>query len=241
VSASGPPVATSRVHVYLLSSLLIPGQYYRPVYHRTQYYCTGWGHRACSLVELQCAHGFPRTIPSAYFDNRDFTLPPVQLLAALFDPTLEVLGCISPNTASMDLAVLPPSITTVAPDGGVVSHQTWLPTLGRFLSHAWLAQDLIEEKVNRDDAPVPSQLWDNCLHLLFPGILPLLPLLRNMVLRWYRRRLFREFVTHINRHHGHNWVTMLPKHRRLLRVHTDTQLLHGGGGTIKYIKYKHRF
>jgi hypothetical protein len=64
----------------------------------------------------------------------------------------------------------------------------WLPEIQRFICCDWINIDLITAKAaRRDDAEIPTGLWDKRFSLVFLSINIALGALRRLAMRWLRR------------------------------------------------------
>ena len=142
--------------------------------------------------------------------------PPCQLLTASLDHVFVKIE--QPlDTTPWELQRIP------------ISHQTYIPALKRYLSHAWIDETLITSTASKaDNAALPCRLWDARLELVFPGCLPHLNFMRRKCLQFMRRRLFREIRFYLRESFGTNWSTTLALHRSRIALGSVTE--HWGGG-----------
>jgi hypothetical protein len=189
-------------NVYTLGDTLRPGWYHVPVRCPSSFHASGWGSRILSLAELASAYGFPREIPVSLLALDDFLCPPLQLLESVFQPCWAALSSSLDRTPSAS----PLRSQAVVPE----LNRSWLPHLGRYLSHAWIDLTLVTSLAAKvDKASVPSHLWDNRLELLYPGSTGVLPRLRSRLLIRSCRRLLTEIRTYLASQFGSAWSSEL--------------------------------
>jgi hypothetical protein len=183
---------------YSLDDKLITGHYHRPVVLPTHFYANGLGHRVLTNLELGKAHGFPTILANrSDLDPTLFTIPPIKILDAIVAGLPVVQPCKPP-------AVIPSPPVPIA--ACIDEHRSWLPSIRRFLPHTWIDVHLVTTKAQKHDkALVPAHLWDSWITLLFPDTQRALDLLRSVLLRRYRRSIFREVCAYLRTTFGLNW------------------------------------
>ena len=136
-------------------------------------------------------------------------LLPSQLLESILQPTLSVLYTSVPShIQSLTPTLFPKRSST---------HQTWLPSLACFLPHSWVDLEFVTDKaVKRDDAEVPTSLWDTRITLLFPGSSRALGFMRQWLLNKQRRLLTAELRSYLSFTFGFSWCSQLIHHRQQL-------------------------
>jgi hypothetical protein len=164
------------------------------IYH-THYSATGWGKRALSLEEMGIAFGWPAWARKHVTSiHPSFPSVPVQIMDGCFKAL--VSSCPSAN----------PLLTPVPLDRVSPSNRTWLPTLQRFLCHSWVDATLVTAKAaKRDDAGVPTHLWDKRCSLVLPHVTPILDTLRRLILRVAVTHLWIEFHEYLTAVYGDNF------------------------------------
>jgi hypothetical protein len=151
---------------------------------------------------LASFHGLPRCSDNSVYTIQDFCWPPSQSLDSIFVPAWNQIGFVSQNR-SRGVQINP--CASVAPE----TH-SWLPHLGRFLSHEWIDQDLITSTASKkDNAAAPRHLWDNHLELLYPGVIAHLPGIRSKLLCILWSPLLREICEYLCSHFGCIWIDEL--------------------------------
>jgi hypothetical protein len=177
--------------------LLHPSGLQNEVIYRSSFTSTGWGSRSLSVDELGMAIGFPSWLRRSLM-LASFPVVPIQIL----DGCLR--GILPQITARQTL----PTITLAAPV--VESHQTWLPSLQKFLPHSWINTSVVTSKAaKRDDAAAPTHLWDARFLLVMPHVARGLPLLGRRLMRRTAYSLFKEFSVFMGEHYGPGWAAAL--------------------------------
>jgi hypothetical protein len=101
-----------------------------------------------------------------------------------------------------------------APQGSTAAcDKTWLPQIQKCLPYSWVVDaNLVREKaVKRDDAGVPTQVWDKQCALVFPRASSArLDLLRKLIL-WVAvvSHMFSEFLDYLTEIYGQDWLAQL--------------------------------
>ena len=173
------------------SSLLPARALAAPIRIPTTYTATGFGLRVLEKIELCHIFGLPSNL-HGFFQAHHFPFVPVQILSALLSNFLD-----KNKNFSMEKVVhqpfskrlcLPKPIPDFIPE--------YLPGLNRSLPPSWSRVDTMTQKAAKaDDATVPLHMWDVRITSLFPSFTPsVLTLLRSLVLRKYRRRVYLEFI-----------------------------------------------
>ena len=181
---------------------LHPDDLGREVCYHTHYSGTGWGTRRLSNDELGIAFGWPAWARKANQDHPSFPCVPVQIM----DGLLKSLVLEAP---SLSLLRTPTPRPSVGP-----CDRTWLPLIQRFLPHSWVDSSLVTEKAaKRDDARVPTHLWDQRCSLVIPHCMPALPTLRMCLARTLVTRLWEEFRGYLSTTHGPDWQGKLGSHK----------------------------
>jgi hypothetical protein len=144
---------------------------YRPVLFQTHFSYTGWGVRSLTTHELAHAYGLPKVLAQrADLDDSLFRYPPVQILDAIIQGFLATDSTALPCSPT---ATVPPPLRLGSES---LIQQSWIPSLGRYLSHEWIDTSLVTIKaIKHDNASAPSHLWDARMTLLFPGCAKALP------------------------------------------------------------------
>jgi hypothetical protein len=178
---SGSPLSLSSK--LTMESRLHPGALTTPVVYHTHFLSTGWGTRPLSTDEVGIAFGLPAWARLPTLDlGQVFPLVPIQIMDACLKGILQTLSRRTP------LRIPAPSQATA------VSSRTWLPRLQRFLPHSWIDSALVTDKApKRDDARVPTHLWDQRCSLVLPHTSPALETLRRLLIRVASRHMVDEF------------------------------------------------
>ena len=196
------PSAANPSILVVQSSALMPSRFLcTPILIPTSFTATGFGLRVLNKNELGHIFGLP-TIFHSLFELENFPIVPVQILDAVLSGFLDSnpsFGTL-PSTSSLPSKrlCLPRPIPDFAP--------VFLPELNRSLPPLWSRVDAVTDKAAKaDDASVPLHLWDNRIVPLFSSFTPrVLNLLRDLVMRKYRRKLYLEFLQYLRtRHHTH--------------------------------------
>jgi hypothetical protein len=172
----------------------------------TTFYGSQWGLRCLTCKELCSLFGFAVRLRIGDLSAAAFQVAvPVQLLQAMLLPLL------APSLSNVCSAVMPMS------DKGTHESDTrsWLP-------HSWIDATVVTDRaVKRDDADVPSMLWDQRLMLLYPRCTCRhLDSLRTWALCWIvRRNLLRSFVCYLHATYGGSWSARLSRARMGSRLH----------------------
>ena len=174
---------TSLIPARALSSpMLIP----------TSFTSTGFGLRTLNANELGHIFGLPSQLHSL-FQPHHFPIVPVQILNVLLTQFLDVGDVFSsitpPTEPSSKRLCLPKPIPDFVPE--------FLSALNRSLPPLWSrVSTTVEKAAKADNASVPLEMWNNRITPLFPSFTPsILDLLRSLVLRKYRRKVYLEFIT----------------------------------------------
>jgi hypothetical protein len=142
-----------------LDERIHPDDLGRIVAYHTHYSATGWASRSLSPDEVGIAFGWPAWARQGS-----------QLSSALPSLPLQILdGCLKGILSSIprDYLLSTPSPT---PAGGACD-RSWLPSIHKFLSHAWIDAAIVTDKAaKRDDAGVPTHLWDQRCSLVLPYV-----------------------------------------------------------------------
>jgi hypothetical protein len=187
---------------YSLGDRLRPGCYDHPIVCPSSFHGTGWGIRQLTLQELSNVHGISQCLTGSAFTIQDCKWPPAQSLDSMFLPAWTMLGSCEHTVApTVDTIVVPPVVTT---------NKTWIPQVGRYLSHSWIDPELITATTRKNDnAATPCHLWDMRLDLLYPGVKVYLPFLRTKLLLRFRHRLLREARAYLVSQFGFAWAADL--------------------------------
>jgi hypothetical protein len=142
------------------------------VLYHTHYSTTGWGKRSLSANEVGIAFGWPAWARKGSAD----------LLAAFPSVPLQIMdGCLKGITSTAPR--LDPLKTPALPVIPVSAHFSWIPLIQKFLPHTWVDSGLVTAKAaKRDDAGVPTHLWDRRCSLVLPHTTPVLDNLRRLIM-----------------------------------------------------------
>lgn len=228
----------SQRQLYFVEDTLDPSTLWLPVLHHTHFLSSGWGERSLTISEMGIAFGYPRQVHS-YLEEWMFRLTPYILLIRLFQESVNIVssGMSGPpvsGSSSGDSVTSTPQSTMYnltdelqeRTNESTGIRESWLPSLNIWLPHTWASGS--HTVVKRDDAAVPCHLWDQRITLLFPHTASLLPFLRQLCLRRYRKNLFQDFRSYMADRYGANWVVLLSQARRV-RFSSSHQ---GGGDSI---------
>jgi hypothetical protein len=193
--APAPPPATTSLTA---SHRLHPAQLDREVTFRTSFTASGWGARALSLDEVGIAFGLPMWLRPSRLALGDFPVVPVQILDVFLWALVPISGVHQPITPPLPGAEQP------------AETRTWLSTVGRYLAHSWVDASIVTDKaVKRENADVPSQLWDTHCELIVPGIAHFLPQIRSWLLVKVGHCMMKEFCAFLRVQHGPDWAETL--------------------------------
>jgi hypothetical protein len=135
----------------------------------------------------------------------DFPVVPVQILDGC-------LRALVPTSRPHAPIITPPLPMKVAP----AVDRTWFSELQMFLPHSWVDSSLVTAKAaKRDDANVPSQLWDARCLLMFPYLTKVITILRARLLIKASHRMMDEFRAYLRSLYGPSWAVLLMEIRRL--------------------------
>lgn len=197
----------------------------QPLVYPTRFFGSGFGIRSLTTGELCSIFSFPvriRTgdVPMQVFD----VCIPVQLLQAILHPFLEHFHSRqdrSPkrqrrDTSTINVVDLPGdfSSSTLPPNNHWTNNhfKSWIPALKRWLPHSWIATEIVTPgAVKRDDADIPTHLWNKRLQLLYPRCSDQhLDQLRTFLLcKVVRRNVWRSFRCYLIDTYGINWADQL--------------------------------
>lgn len=209
----------------------------RPVAFNTHFYSSGWGIRSLTSDELAAIFSFPVRlrlggVPLETFD----CCTPVQLLLAILHPVLSsITDNITQQSESNKRHKLVSPTPLLSPVIDEFHHclrdansRSWIPAIGRWLPHSWIeAKAITPGAAKRDDAAIPTYLWDRRLQLLYPFCTDThLACLRTWLLCKVRRNCCRSLCTYLSETHGSNWASTLSTIRASLQE---------GGGSRHYI------
>jgi hypothetical protein len=187
-----------------LNDRLHPDHLATPVLYHTHYSATGWGVRPLSVDEVGIAFGLPAwaRLASLTLEN-SFPMVPIQIMDGCLKGILSTVPKVTP-------------LKTPAPQTALTAcHTTWLPRIQKFLPHSWVDSNLVTDKaVKRDDAGVPTHLWDKRCTLVLPYASPALDLLRKLILRVAVTRMFTEFRLYLVETYGQDWLSQLHNGRQ---------------------------
>jgi hypothetical protein len=198
---SSPP--STRSQTLSLESRLHPGDLTREVCYHTHFSATGWGTRSLSSDEIGIAFGWPSWARKANQEHNSFRFVPVQIM----DGILRSLVSEAPPTTPLQ--------TPIPKGASRGSNRSWLPSIQKFLPHSWIDSTLVSAKAaKRDDAGVPSHLWDQRCSLVLPHCTPALSTLREFLSRALVTRLWDEFYAYLRTTHGEDWRATLSSHKQ---------------------------
>jgi hypothetical protein len=219
-----PRFLTSREkpdHALSAQELLSPLHLEQPVMCSTRFYSSGWGIRSLTTGELASAFGFSVRLRMGEISKLSFNVcVPIQLLHSILLPVLTstgpTIGC-KRHKIQWDPIREPRLIGTgsVLDTDGALAKRSWLPSIQRWLSHQWIDPELVTATAaKRDDACVPTSLWDARLTLLYPGVTRLhLETLRSWLLRRCRLNVTRSLLRFLRSQHSIGWALQLTKSR----------------------------
>jgi hypothetical protein len=197
VKPSGPDIDG----VYRESSLLQPNDLERMILYPTHMTYTGWGKRVLTESELCDAFDLP-----SWCNWNSSVRIPVKVCLEVLQGSLSKHAPELPDAGTKSVKQAP----LVAPK------HSWLPSLKCFLPGSWADPALISAKAAKaDNAKVPVSMWNDRITLIFPEwTIEKLDGLRRLILRRQHRKLFCEFVAHMHRRYGNEWITALLIMRR---------------------------
>jgi hypothetical protein len=155
-----------------LEDCLHPLELGKLVLYPTHYSAMGWGARTLSTDELGIAFGLAAWARASSLQTiQIFPFVPIQVMDGCLKGLLSSSPKLTPLHTPLPQIVKP------------LSEQTWLPHLQKFLSHTWVDANLVTAKaVKRDNAGVPTHLWDKRCTLVLPHVGPALDRLRRLLL-----------------------------------------------------------
>jgi hypothetical protein len=186
-----------------LEDRLHPSDLTKDIVYHTHYSATGWGIRCLSPDEVGIAFGWPAWARrSATGSLTAFPCVPLQILDGCLQGLLDGV----PRTDPLKTPSLPPKPSS--------NDFSWLHRIQKFLPHSWIDSALVTDKAaKRDDAGVPTHLWDRRCSLVFPHLAPTLPILRKWLMRAATTRLWAEFHTFLTDTHGAGWREELASYK----------------------------
>ena len=106
--------------------------------------------------------------------------------------------------------------------------RTYIPSLGRYLTHEWIDEKLASAKASKaDDAGIPTHMWDMRITKLFPSLATqlgewgthlwigtevprtYLAFFRHRLMGLLRRKIWKELRAYLALIHGPNWCSDL--------------------------------
>jgi hypothetical protein len=201
---------------YSKEDRLRPSSLLKPVVYSSGLLGNRLGVRHLTVLEIAHIYGIP-TLYSEVCTMADFAyLVPVQFMDALMDALLSVVS--ENSSPEFSSSTTPPPLLfhdLVVP---TPTDSTWLPSIGRYLSHSWIDSETVTDKaVKADDAAAPSHMWDARIQLLWPSLTQdHLVALQSFLLRWLRRKTTRELRRYLADHYGTNWCSELSVQRKQL-------------------------
>jgi hypothetical protein len=128
-----------------------------------------------------------------------FPSTPVQIMDGCLKGLIATVPCVNSLCTPIPMPILPSS------------HRSLLPTIRRFLPHSWVFTNSITAKAaKRNNAGVPTHLWDLWCRLLLPHVSPALATLRKLLIWVASTALWSEFHDYLHESHGANWRNTLP-------------------------------
>lgn len=177
---------------YLLSDVLKVDQLQAMVYHPSHLTRTGWAKRRLSIEEVGAAYGYPRQ----HYQRLEWWLfnhSPYQTLLPIFQAVVGSEPRVKLQSTSAESVTLPMVEGNALDDDNRESGGFWFAAINRWLPDSWTGS-APQHSSKSDDAAIPVHLWDSRILLLFPEASALLPLLRKLCLRRFRRNVMRDFI-----------------------------------------------
>ncbi len=144
-----------------LDSILHPEHLFQSVLHPTSFFRSGWGLRPLTMDELGIAFGFPAWLREGGLVPDHFPIVPLQVMDACLRSVLRTQPFETPLLAAPTASLPAPSVST------------WFPRIQMALPHSWIDASAISDKAaKRDDAAVPTAMWDLRVTLLYPKWTP---------------------------------------------------------------------
>ena len=179
-----------------------------PVIYSTWGSSQGWGSRRLSAKEVRQMFDLPRWI--THVEPIYATFTPLLLSAATSDAALLYLSSLSFESLSLESPES--SASTVGEPSDPRKRQNtqpdavWLPELQKSLPGAWATGSVTASKATKaDDALVQMAPWRLRIQLIFPSPDWALERLERLMMKFYRRRLFRSLLGYLQRTHGDDW------------------------------------
>jgi hypothetical protein len=189
-----------------LDELLHPSDLDRPVRYATPRSTSGWAVRSLTCDELGVAFGLPSGVRALLSSRSIFPFVPIQILDACLHAFTRTLVSVPHFQAPVSVLVKP------------VTTETWLPLIGKFLSHSWIDSAVVTAKAaKRDDAGVPEHLWNLRITLVLPHVSVVLDRFRILLHQRQRHRLAAEFQCYLATEYGVDWRVQLANVRPLKR------------------------
>ncbi len=192
-----------------------------PIVYQTAFACTGLGIRSFTCSELGDCFDLPlwviKNTEALEFWRNWVAGPnfiPLKLTSALLN---SAVGCLERRlglpVAQMVNSLGPPLIDGLllgrpSKPSATASPRTFLPSIGKHLSHDWiLAGEVSDKAVKSDDALVQNGMWDKRISDPYASFTPrVLEALRRLGHRCYCRSLWRSLRTYIYCRYGQRWL-----------------------------------
>lgn len=191
-----------------VDSRLNPESFDQEIRYPTSFYANGIGTRKLTTDEIGLAFGLPSWLRTGKLEKAHFPVVPLQIIDGCLN------GLFSESVIRQKEMLETPLIRPLR----VKSTSSWIPGLKRYLPKSWMNSETTSSKATkRDDAGIPTHMWDQRILLLWPWIGIFITFLRQRLMFVILRRLYLEFKVFMDKTHGINWSQKLNLLRRSRR------------------------